>query len=455
MDLQGKKVLVVGTGVSGIAAAELLAHEGIDFVLYDGNEKLTEDAIRAKSKALSDCKVIIGALDEELMDTFSYAVLSPGVPTDLPMVNALREKGIKIWGEIELAYAFSKGDVIAITGTNGKTTTTALTGEIFKNFTEDVQVVGNIGIPYTRMALGMTDNTVTVAEISSFQLETVEHFAPKVSAILNITPDHLNRHHTMENYIAAKERITEGQGAEHTCILNYEDEVLREFGRQLEKKMHVLFFSSGRELTNGLYLKDEEIIYAHDGKCEPVCNVNELNLLGKHNYENVCAAVGIAISYGIPMEKIREVLVRFTAVEHRIEYVDEVNGVRYYNDSKGTNPDAAIQGIRAMNRRTCLIGGGYDKQSEYEQWIEAFDGKVKKLVLIGETKNKIAEAAKRVGFHDFVFADSLKEAVDICYRTAAPGEAVLLSPACASWDMFDSYEQRGCMFKDMVRQLKK
>ena len=455
MDLEDKKVLVVGTGISGVAAAELLEANYIGFDIFDGNEALTESDIREKSKALLACGVWIGGLPEAQMDNYSYAVLSPGVPTDLPMIESLRAHGVHIWGEIELAYAFSEGDVLAITGTNGKTTTTALTGEIMKNYVKDVQVVGNIGIPYTRMALDMTSETVTVAEISSFQLETVWHFAPKVSAILNITPDHLNRHHTMENYIAAKERITEGQSAEDVCVLNYEDAVLRAFGEQLKQRMHVVYFSSARALDDGLYLAGDEIWLAKDGKKELVCNVKDLNLLGKHNYENVMAATGIAYSYGVPLDKIREVLVRFTAVEHRIEYVTEIDGVRYYNDSKGTNPDAAIQGIRAMDRPTCLIGGGYDKQSEYDEWIGAFDGKVKKLVLIGATAEKIADTCERMGFHDYVFADSLQEAVDICHAAAVSGDAVLLSPACASWGMFDNYEQRGRMFKDMVRAFKK
>lgn len=454
MDLQDKKVLVVGTGLSGVAAAELLAANGIEFDIFDGSETLTEADVRAKSDVLQTCPVLLRILPEQRMDDYSYVILSPGVPTDLPMVDALRAHGVKVWGEIELAYAFSRGDVLAITGTNGKTTTTALTGEILKNYTSDVRVVGNIGIPYTSMAGTMTDDTVTVAEISSFQLETVEHFAPKVSAILNITPDHLNRHHTMENYIAAKERITEGQHADQVCVLNYEDAVLRAFGEQLKKKQKVLYFSSARVLSDGLYLKDGDIYTAVDGNAKLVCHVNELKLIGKHNYENVMAAVGIAQSFGVPLEKIRETVVRFTAVEHRIEYVAQVGGVRYYNDSKGTNPDAAIQGIRAMDRPTCLIGGGYDKQSQYEEWIGAFDGKVKKLVLIGATAKKIAQTCERMGFTDYVFADSLQEAVDICHDTAVSGDAVLLSPACASWDMFDSYEQRGQLFKEMVRAFK-
>ena len=234
-------------------------------------------------------------------------------------------------------------------------------------------------------------------------------------------------------------------------MLNYEDEVLREFGKTLSTK--VVYFSSKRKLDKGLYLDGEDIIYANGCTAEKVINVNELNILGKHNYENVMAAVGMSLSFGVPMDKIVEVLKRFQAVEHRIEYVTEKRGVKFYNDSKGTNPDAAIQGIRAMNRPTLLIGGGYDKQSEYDEWIESFDGKVKKLVLIGQTKEKIAECARKHGFFDIILCDTFEEAIDTCYANAAEGDAVLLSPACASWGMFDNYEERGRIFKEYVRNL--
>ena len=452
MEFQGKKVLVVGSGISGIAACGLLKEEHANIVLLEGNQSASEEDIRKKSEAFSDVEIIIGDLPQDQIATLDMAVLSPGVPTDLPFVCAMRDAGVVILGEIELAYQLSKGKIIAITGTNGKTTTTALVGEIMSNYYEDVKVVGNIGIPYTSVARETTDDTVVVAEISSFQLETTQEFMPEVSAILNITPDHLNRHHTMECYIEVKESITKNQTKDQTCVLNYEDEVLREFGQKVHTK--VVFFSSKQKLENGFYLDGEDICYAIDGKVETVVNINDLNLLGKHNYENVMAATAMAVSFGVPMEKIKEVLVRFQSVEHRIEYVTEKRGIRFYNDSKGTNTDAAIQGIRAMNRKTCLIGGGYDKQSEYDEWIEAFDGKVKKLVLIGATKEKIADCAKKHGFTDYVFADSLKEAIDICYETAVNGDAVLLSPACASWDMFKSYEERGQIFKDLVRELK-
>ena len=342
--------------------------------------------------------------------------------------------------------------LVGVTGTNGKTTTTALCGEIMANYYRDVKVVGNIGIPYTSVAADTTDETVTVAEISSFQLETIHTFHPAVSAILNITPDHLNRHHTMECYIKTKERIAENQTEDEVCVLNYEDEVLRAFGETLHT--NVLYFSSSQKLDRGLYLDGEDIYYADGENTTKVINVNELNILGMHNYENVMAATGIALSLGVPMDKIVEVLKRFQAVEHRIEYVTEKRGVKFYNDSKGTNPDAAIKGICAMNRPTLLIGGGYDKQSEYDEWIESFGGKVKLLVLIGQTREKIAACARAHGFENIVLCDTFEEAIDTCYRNAVSGDAVLLSPACASWGMFKNYEERGRIFKEYVRALK-
>ena len=452
MKLEGKRVLVFGAGISGIGAADLLCKVGACPVIYDGNDKQDPEAIKARLEQPENVDIILGELSEEARKTLDLVVMSPGVPTDLPIVKTLRAQGLPIWGEVELAYQMGKGKVLAITGTNGKTTTTALTGEIMKNYFKDVRVVGNIGIPYTSMVTGSTGETVTVAEISSFQLETIDTFKPHVSAILNITPDHLNRHHTMENYIRAKEDITKNQTADDYCVLNYEDEVLRDFAAECPAK--VIFFSSRSELSEGFYLDGDIIIYAHDGVRDEVIDVNELNLLGKHNFENVMAACAMSISFGVPMDKIVEVLKVFKAVEHRIEYVTEKRGVRFYNDSKGTNPDAAIQGIRAMNRPTLLIGGGYDKQSEYDEWIEAFDGKVKELVLIGQTADKIEECAHRHGFMNTVKKDTFEDAVNYCYEHAVSGDAVLLSPACASWGMFPNYEERGRIFKEIVKGFK-
>lgn len=454
MDIKNKNVLVFGSGISGVAASKLLLDEEAKVILYDGNTSLNVEEV--KKQILGDMEdhgqveVVLGELPEEILDTLVLTVMSPGVPTDLPVVDRMRAKAIPIWGEIELAYTYGKGDVLAITGTNGKTTTTALLGEIMKNYQESTFVVGNIGNPYTSVVSDTKEESVIVAEMSSFQLETIHTFCPKVSAILNITPDHLNRHHTMEAYIGAKQNISMNQTVEDFCILNYEDEVTRTFGEKTSAQ--VLYFSSQRILDKGIYLEDGNIIYNMD---EPVkiCHIKELNLLGMHNYENIMAAAAMAAVYGVPMEIIRETVKAFKGVAHRIEFVAEKNGVAYYNDSKGTNPDAAIKGIQAMNRQTVLIGGGYDKDSSYDEWIEAFDGKVKKLVLVGATREKIAETAHRLGFMDTVFADSFEEAVQISVDTACPGDAVLLSPACASWGMFKNYEERGDKFKELVNQL--
>ena len=448
MDLQGKKVLVFGSGISGEAAAGLLAERGAQVVLYDGNEKLDRAAVAGRVPA--GTRIVLGEFPEALLDGLDLVVMSPGVPTDLPVVVRMREKSIPVWGEIELAYACAKGDVLAITGTNGKTTTTTLLGEIMREAADSVFVVGNIGTPYTGIASDTREDSVTVAEVSSFQLETVHSFRPKVSAILNITPDHLNRHHTMEAYIAAKERIAENQTEDDYCVLNYEDEVLREFGRDIRPQ--VLYFSSRRKLKRGVWMDGDRIVCGI-GEETVICTTGELQILGVHNYENVMAAVAMAGAYGVPADVIRRVVTSFKGVEHRIEFVAEKNGVAFYNDSKGTNPDAAIRGIRAMNRPTVLIGGGYDKDSAYDEWIRAFDGRVKKLVLIGATREKIAETARKLGFTDIVMADSFEEAFEKCTEYAEPGDAVLLSPACASWGMFKNYEERGDKFKELVEQL--
>lgn len=451
MELKGKKVLVFGSGKSGIGAADLLGKVGAFPVIYDGNAETDKEAVVHKTEGTYPIEVYAGELPKEVQESLDLVVLSPGVPTDLPLVKSFYAQGLPVWGEVELAYRIGKGEVLAITGTNGKTTTTALLGKIMADARESVFVVGNIGTPYTSKALEMQENTVTVAEISSFQLETIEKFAPKVSAILNITEDHLNRHHTMEEYIRVKELITKNQSPEEVCVLNYEDEVLRAFGKEATPK--VVWFSSVRKLEEGIYL-DGDLIVLKDGEREiEVVKTGELKLLGQHNFENVMAAVAMAYYAGVEMESIRKSICEFTAVEHRIEYVTEKNGVVYYNDSKGTNPDAAIKGIQAMNRPTYLIGGGYDKQSEYDEWIEAFDGKVRCLVLIGQTREKIKETAEKHGFTDIVLLENLKEAVSYCAAHAVPGEAVLLSPACASWGQFDNYEQRGDMFKEYVRSL--
>ena len=446
-----KNALVAGTGKSGISAAKLLIAHGVKVTLFDENEKRDKNDLMEKLSQSELVTILLGKLTDEVLKQTDIMVISPGIPVDSAFVEDIKEAGIPVWSEIELAYYFGKGKIAAITGTNGKTTTTALVGEIVKAWNPKTIVVGNIGIPYTELCDTTDDDSATVAEISSFQLETIVDFHPNVSAILNLTPDHLNRHHTMEAYIAAKENIAKNQTEEDTCVLNYEDAVTRQFGETLKAK--VLYFSSQRILEEGIYLDGEKIVLSLNGEKTEICTVNELNILGTHNHENAMAAAAMAAAYGVPVEIIRKTLKEFQGVEHRIEFVAEKDGVVYYNDSKGTNPDAAIKGIQAMNRPTVLIGGGYDKDSAYDEWINAFDGKVKKLVLIGATREKIAQTAEKLGFHEIVMADTFEEAFEKCIEYAEPGDAVLLSPACASWGMFKNYEQRGDKFKELVNQL--
>jgi len=452
--LKGRKCLVIGSGISGIGAMTLLHKLGAEIVLYDANLELA--ALEEKVPEGIVAKCYSGSFEkaDRENENIDIAVLSPGVPTDIPLVNMLRESGVKIIGEIELGYLAEQGRVVAITGTNGKTTTTTLVGEIMKAHygVEKTFVVGNIGNPYTLEAMKTAPDTITVGELSSFQLETIENFKPEVSAILNVTPDHLNRHYTMEAYAAAKENIAKNQTQENICVLNFENDYTHQFGNSCPAR--AVYFSSARELENGYFLRGEEICKAVDGNTKVLMNIHkDMNLVGICNVENVMAAIAIAEGMQVPMETILKVVKDFKAVEHRIEYVATKGGVDYYNDSKGTNPDAAIQGIKAMSKPTVLIGGGYDKQNEYDEWIECFDNKVKWLVLIGQTREKIAECARKHGFEKIKFADTFEECLQLCTSLAESGDAVLLSPACASWGMFPNYEIRGKMFKDYVNGL--
>lgn len=446
--------IVAGTGKSGISATNLLVKHGVKVYLFDENKERNVDDIMGKTGNSELVNVMLGELSDEALKSAQLMVISPGIPVDAPFTDIVRNAKIPIWSEIELAYHYGKGKIAAITGTNGKTTTTALVGEIVKAHNAKTIVVGNIGIPYTELCDTTDDDSATVAEISSFQLETVIDFHPNVSAVLNLTPDHLNRHYTFENYGNVKFSITKNQTMDDIAVFNYDDEHTRAMGEKAKDHCRVVYFSRLDKPAGGVYVKDGEIVL-EDGDTEiDVLALKDLKLLGSHNVENVLAAVGISYYMGVPVATIREVATSFKAVEHRIEYVDTIAGVAYYNDSKGTNPDAAIKGIQAMVSPTYLIGGGYDKGSEFDDWIEAFGGKVKCLVLIGQTAEKIAGCAKRHGFNSLVFEENLQDAVAYCHEHAVDGDAVLLSPACASWGQFDNYEQRGNMFKEYVRSYK-
>lgn len=446
--------IVAGTGKSGISATKLLVNHGVKVYLFDENKDRDIEAIKEKTGDSELVQIELGELGEDALSSSQLMVISPGIPVDAPFTDVVRNAGIPIWSEIELAYHYGKGKIAAITGTNGKTTTTALVGEIVKAHNAKTIVVGNIGIPYTELCDTTDDDSDTVAEISSFQLETVIDFHPNVSAILNLTPDHLNRHYTFENYGNVKFSITKNQTMDDVTVLNYDDEHTRAMGEKAKDHCHVVYFSRLEKPAGGVYVEDGDITLEDGDKKINVLAIKDLKLMGAHNVENVLAAVGISYYMGVPVDVIRDVATSFKAVAHRIEYVDTVDGVAYYNDSKGTNPDAAIKGIQAMVAPTFLIGGGYDKGSEYDEWIEAFDGKVKWLVLIGQTAQKIADCAKRHGFNSIIFEENLQDAVAYCHENAVDGDAVLLSPACASWGQFDNYEQRGDMFKKYVRSYK-
>ncbi len=444
---KGQRYLIVGSGVSGIGAAHLLEQLGADIVLYDEHANIHSSDNKVKC--------IVGSLPQEVEDSITKVVLSPGVPTDIPCVQRMRSRGVTILGEIELGFLMEKGSVMGITGTNGKTTTTKLVGDIMKAHLgeQKVFVVGNIGNPYTMEVMNTTKETVTVAEISSFQLETIHSFRPSVSAILNITPDHLDRHHTMEEYVKVKEKIAQNQSTEDKCVLNYDNDYTRHFGAECLSQ--VIYFSSKEVLQNGFFLQNNKICKGIDGKIVPLMDIHtDMRLVGICNVENVMAAIAMTEAMGVPMETILSVIQEFPPVEHRIEYVATKKGVDYYNDSKATNPDAAIQGIQAMSKPTILIGGGYDKGNEYQKWIESFDGKVKWLVLVGKTREKIAICARKNGFMNIRFTDTFGQCLKMCTDLAQKGDAVLLSPACASWGEFPNYEVRGQVFKKYVNNLK-
>lgn len=451
MDFTNKKILIYGMGISGKGAVSLLKDEDADIVLYDANVNLNKDALFEELGLPADTKLILGSLSDEDLKNVDVLTLSPGVSVFSKDVEAAKKNGVEIMGEIELAYEMSKGRMAAITGTNGKTTTTALTGEIMKASFEDVYVVGNIGRSFAEVARQTNENSVIVAEISSFQLEAIKDFHPCVTAILNLTPDHLDRHGTFENYALTKLLIAKNQTPSEKCILNYDDLYLRELSKNLTPE--IIWFSRNEDLEKGVCLDGDAIVWKDGLTKQVICHRSELHLMGNHNVENVMAACAISLAMGAELSVISKVVKDFRAVEHRIEYTCTRSGVSYYNDSKGTNTDAAGKAVSSMVAPTILIAGGYDKGADFTEWIEGFDGKVKAMLLIGQTAEKIRQTAEKCGFHDTYMCTNLEEAVAKAADMAQPGDAVLLSPACASWGQFKNYEERGRLFKEYANRL--
>jgi UDP-N-acetylmuramoylalanine--D-glutamate ligase len=431
---KGKNIIVVGMARSGIAAAELLIENGAIVTVNDS--KSTIDGIESL-KAMRD----LGGTPSHL--NYDMMVLSPGVPTSLPFVVEARKKMLVI-GALEVGYRLSKGQFYGITGTNGKTTTTTLTYDIFNKANCDAYAVGNIGQPLASVAAKTTNQSHLITEVSSFQLESTDQFNVHIAAILNLAPDHLNRHKTMENYVNSKLRLTENQTSEDFVVLNYDDEPTRALGGFKAKKV---YFSKS-PIQEGFYVEDGTIYADFNGKVE-IMPISTIKVPGPHNIENVLAAVAISYLAGIDIEHIKEAVSEFKGVEHRIEFVGVYNEMKCYNDSKGTNPESSIVALKSMQSPTLLIAGGMDKGSVFESFVASFD-RVKHLILIGETKELIAAEARKKGFNEITFVTTMDEAVKKAYELGEPGDIVLLSPACASWDMYASYEVRGEHFKSCL-----
>ena len=453
-----EKIFVIGAARSGVAGSKLLMDCGKSVRLTDNRP---EDVVLAEFPQVRETlaeleekgiKTIFGRqIDTRVINEIDRVVTSPGVPLTIPIIAEAYRCGVPVIGEAELAYCMTKAPFVAITGTNGKTTTTTLTGEIFKNSGRKTYTVGNIGDPISNYVMEAAPEDVFVAEISAFQLETINKFRPVASAILNLSPDHMDRYGTMENYIAAKARIFENQRGEDFLVLNADDEQVCELGRQAQCRKY--YFSLDKKVAQGAYAMDGGIFINDNESVIPICRIEEMGIKGPHNVQNALAATVLAYFMGVDVVSIAETLKSFGGVEHRQEFVATIGGVDYINDSKGTNTNAAIVALNAMTKPVILIAGGYDKKEDYSEFIEVVRKKVKRMVLVGATAPQIEAAAESQGYYSTVRVGDYDEAVKVASECAAPGDVVLLSPACASWDMFDNFEIRGQVFKDLVKRI--
>ena len=450
MDLKNKRVLVVGLGKSGLSAAMFLRGQGARVTVSDTRSAV---ALAKEIPALLEAGIMVESGGHGLL-TFrrqDLIVVSPGVPMDTPEVKQVVAFGLPVIGELELASRYLQGQVVAITGSNGKTTTTTLMGQIFTDGGVPTLVGGNIGLPVIDLVAKSTPETVSVLEVSSFQLETVEEFHPWIAVVLNITPDHLDRHGSFETYAATKARITERQAAEDFLVLNAEDKAAQMVA--LKTKAQIYWFSGRRPIKQGAFVYGESILFLprEGAKAEPVMPVSDIHLKGSHNVENVLAAVCAARLARIPAESIRASVAGFAAVEHRLELVKVVNGVEFYNDSKATNVDAAMKAVASFAGGIHLILGGKDKDSDYTLMSGMLKERVKIVYTIGSAAEKIERELH--GVVKIVPAETLQVAVAKAAKAATIGDVVLLSPACSSFDQFENYEQRGRVFRQLVNEL--
>lgn len=452
MDYANKKVLVVGMARSGVAAARLLVKHG---ALVTINDNKSKDELGDALVPLAGLPIVekLGMPAAQALEGMDALVISPGIPDTAPFVQQAKAQGMYVTGELELAYQLAPGEMVAVTGTNGKTTTVSLLGEIFKNAGWVTHVVGNIGYPYSQAALDAKKGDMFVCEVSSFQMETADTFHPRVAALLNITEDHLNRHGTMEEYIRMKMRMFQRQTEKDVAVFNGDDPMLLTLIPLV--KSQVMLFSRKREVENGAFVRDGQIILRWQGAEKPVCDASEVRIPGPHNLENALAATCVAAAMDVPAPVIRHSLRTFKGVEHRIEFVRELHGVRYINDSKGTNVDSTIKAVQTMARPTAIILGGYDKHCDFTPLVREMKASphIRGAVLIGVTADQIEKTLEDNGFTTILRADSMEDAIAKCRTLADEGWNVLLSPACASFDMFPDYEARGRIFKDIVNKL--
>lgn len=442
-------IIIVGLGKTGFCVLDYFIKQDVNIQVFDSKTDYDSDKI---AKLSSNKNVIFNLGKNPTGDEEAdMVVMSPGISLDLEFVKKFISRNIEVTGEIELSYRYGKGRFVGITGTNGKTTTTTLVGDIFKAYKSDTKVVGNIGYPALEQAVVSDTDTFLITELSSFQLESIKTFRPYISAILNITEDHLNRHKTMSEYMKAKFRIFENQSSDEFLVLNYDDELLRL--SQSEIKPKIIYFSRREILKEGIFVENEQIVACIGNTKEYIMDVKDILLLGQHNLENVLAAVSIAVLAGIDKSIIKQEVMNFRGVEHRLELVRTYNDVNYINDSKATNPDSSIKALEAMNTPVVLIAGGMDKQSDYSSFIDSCIPKVKHLILLGETKDVIEKTAISKGLVNITKVEDMKQAVDVAFLKAKEGDTVLLSPACASWDMYESFEHRGKDFKNCVLSL--
>ena len=447
-----KSVIVYGAGISGRGAAEVLAKHGKQVFLYNDSECKIEDSL-AQDLATNGGALVCGDFTK-LLGSAELLVLSPGVPCDNENVLLAEQNGVEVISEVELAYRNYGGHIAAITGTNGKTTTTSIVGEMFKRLPVASAVGGNIGLAMSKEVEPLNDEAWLAAELSSFQLEKVQSFAPDIAVVLNLTPDHLERHYTMEAYGAAKKRIFTQQSGEQVTVLNYDDEEVRSWAN--ESKGQICFFSRIFPLEQGVFIQDNNFVVKWNDTNVIVCSVDDVHLFGGHNEENILAAIACGYFAGVSIEDMADVLRNFKAVEHRLEYVTTIKGVKYYNDSKATNTDSAIKALQAFkNGHVILLAGGYDKMTELEPMMQVVKEKTDLLILLGNSKERFNEAALACGVENIQIASSFEDAVEKAYAAAVEPQVVVLAPACSSFDMFKNYPERGRRFKELVMELAK